>query len=121
MLLQAYISQLKLEGLSLTSDMVFVTQSAGRLLRAIFEIVLKRGWAQLTDKALNLCKMVNRRMWGSQTPLRQFTGIPRDLLQRVEKKELPWERYYDLSSQEIGELIRCGVMQQYGSKIRMIV
>jgi pre-mRNA-splicing helicase BRR2 len=32
-LLQAYIRQLKLEGLSLTSDMVFVTQSAGRLLR----------------------------------------------------------------------------------------
>ncbi|KAL0862268.1 hypothetical protein Bca101_041386 [Brassica carinata] len=30
-LLQAYISQLKLEGLSLTSDMVHITQSAGRL------------------------------------------------------------------------------------------
>ncbi|XXG84547.1 hypothetical protein AAC387_Pa10g2048 [Persea americana] len=37
-LLQAYISQLKLEGLSLTSDMVFITQSAGHLLRAPFEI-----------------------------------------------------------------------------------
>ncbi|KAK9919282.1 hypothetical protein M0R45_027889 [Rubus argutus] len=52
-LLQAYISQLKLEGLSLASDMVYVTQSAGRLLRALFEIVLKRGWAQLAEKALN--------------------------------------------------------------------
>ncbi len=27
--LQAYISQLKLEGLALTSDMVYVTQSGG--------------------------------------------------------------------------------------------
>lgn len=44
------------------SDMVFITQSAGRLIRAIFEIVLHRGWAQLTDKALALCKMVNKRM-----------------------------------------------------------
>lgn len=35
-LLQAYISHLKLEGFSLTSDMVFITQNAGRLLRAIF-------------------------------------------------------------------------------------
>ncbi|KAJ8623433.1 hypothetical protein MRB53_031962 [Persea americana] len=62
-LLQAYISQLKLEGLSLTSDMVFITQSAGRLLRAPFEIVLKKGWPQLAEKALNLCKMINKHMW----------------------------------------------------------
>eukprot|EP00271_Cylindrocystis_brebissonii_P012705 TRINITY_DN317_c0_g1_i1.p1 TRINITY_DN317_c0_g1~~TRINITY_DN317_c0_g1_i1.p1 ORF type:complete len:2233 (-),score=420.67 TRINITY_DN317_c0_g1_i1:1930-8628(-) len=105
-LLQAYISQLKLEGLSLASDMVFVTQNAGRLMRALFEIVLKRGWAQLAEKALGLCKMVSRRMWASQTPLRQFKGIPNDILSKVEKKDLAWERYYDLSSQELGELVR---------------
>ncbi|CBI36671.3 unnamed protein product, partial [Vitis vinifera] len=105
-LLQAYISQLKLEGLSLTSDMVFITQSAGRLVRALFEIVLKRGWAQLTEKALNLCKMVNKRMWSVQTPLRQFNAIPNEILMKLEKKDLAWERYYDLSSQELGELIR---------------
>lgn len=64
--LQAYISQLKLEGLALGSDMVYVTQSAGRLMRCLFEICLRRGWAGLTDKALALCKMVTRRMWGSQ-------------------------------------------------------
>ncbi|ESW21254.1 hypothetical protein PHAVU_005G055300 [Phaseolus vulgaris] len=109
-LLQAYISQLKLEGLSLTSDMVFITQSAGRLLRALFEIVLKRGWAQLAEKALNLCKMVTKRMWSVQTPLRQFNGISSDLLTKLEKKDLAWERYYDLSSQEIGELIRAPKM-----------
>lgn len=55
---QAYISNLKLEGLALSSDMVYVTQSAGRLMRCLFEICLKRGWAGLTDKALNLCKEV---------------------------------------------------------------
>ena len=32
-------------------------------MRAIFEIVLHRGWAQLTDRALNLCKMIDRRMY----------------------------------------------------------
>ncbi|KAK8661996.1 hypothetical protein V6N13_091584 [Hibiscus sabdariffa] len=105
-LLQAYISQLKLEGLSLTSDMVYITQSAGRLIRALFEIVLKRGWAQLAEKALHLCKMVTKRMWNVQTPLRQFNGIPNEILMKLEKKDLAWDRYYDLSSQEIGELIR---------------
>lgn len=29
-----------------------------------------------------------------------------ELLSRVEKKDLAWERYYDLSSQELGELVR---------------
>ncbi|KAL7117148.1 hypothetical protein ACP275_03G053900 [Erythranthe tilingii] len=105
-LLQAYISQLKLEGLSLTSDMVYITQSAGRLMRALFEIVLKRGWAQLAEKALKLCKMIGRRMWSVQTPLRQFHGSPNEILMKIEKKDLAWERYYDLTSQEIGELIR---------------
>ncbi|CAH8318639.1 unnamed protein product [Eruca vesicaria subsp. sativa] len=104
-LLQAYISQLKLEGLSLTSDMVYITQSAGRLVRALYEIILKRGWAQLAEKALNLSKMVGKRMWSVQTPLRQFHGIPNEILMKLEKKDLVWERYYDLSSQELGELI----------------
>ena len=42
----------------------------------------------------------------AQTPLRQFKGIPKEVLERIEKKELAWERYYDLSAQELGELIR---------------
>ncbi len=65
-LAQAYISRLKLEGLALSSDMQYVRDSAGRLMRCLFEICLKRGWAALTDKSLALCKMVTRRMWGSQ-------------------------------------------------------
>lgn len=44
-------------------------QSAGRLMRAIFEIVLSRGWAQLTDKTMNLCKMIDKRMWVSHSLL----------------------------------------------------
>lgn len=105
-LLQAYISQLKLDGFALMSDMVYVTQSASRLLRAIFEIVLHRGWAQLADKALSLCKMIDRRMWQSMSPLRQFRKMPEEIVKKIEKKNFPWERLYDLEPNEIGELIR---------------
>lgn len=38
--------------------------------------------------------------------MRQFKGIPTEVLGRMEKKDLAWERYYDLSAQELGELIR---------------
>lgn len=105
-LLQSYISQLQLEGFALMSDMVYVTQSASRLMRAIFEIVLHRGWAQLADKTLTLCKMVDRRMWQSMSPLRQFKKMPEEIVKKIEKKNFPWERLYDLEPNEIGELIR---------------
>jgi pre-mRNA-splicing helicase BRR2 len=105
-LLQAYISQLKLDGFALVSDMVYVSQSAGRLLRAIFEISLCRGWAQLTDRTLSLCKNIDKKMWLSMTPLRQFKKLSEDVLKRIEKKDFPWERYYDLNHNEIGELVR---------------
>ncbi|CAG8581624.1 7898_t:CDS:2 [Paraglomus occultum] len=104
-LLQAYISKLSLEGFALVSDMVYVTQSANRILRAMFEICLRRGWAQLSRRALDLCKMVDKRMWLSMTPLRQFRQLPLDLIKRIEKKDFPWERYFDLNPQEIGEFI----------------
>jgi len=47
-LLQCYISKYRLDGYDLNSDMVYVTQSAGRLLRALFEISLQRKHAQVT-------------------------------------------------------------------------
>jgi pre-mRNA-splicing helicase BRR2 len=104
-LLQSYISQLKLEGFALMSDMVFVTQSAARILRAIFEVCLKRGWAQLARKALDLCKMVDKRQWLSMNPLRQFPSFPADLIRKLERKDIPWDRYQDLTAQELGELV----------------
>jgi hypothetical protein len=45
-------------------------------MRAIFEICLKRGWATVAGKALQLCKMIDHRMWGCQSPLRQFKTLP---------------------------------------------
>eukprot|EP00983_Pelagomonas_calceolata_P114782 1160128-Pelagomonas_calceolata.AAC.2 len=62
--------------------------------------------------------MVNHRQWGSQNPLRQFRGLPNgpvakvfqpfrplghagiiEILTKLEKRDIPWERYYDMSSQ----------------------
>ena len=105
-LLQAYISQLKLDGFALMSDMVYITQSAGRLMRAIFEMVLLRQWAQLVDKTMSISKMIDKRMWQSMCPLRQFKKIPEDIIRKIEKKNISWDRFYDLDAHEIGELVR---------------
>lgn len=104
-LLQAYISRLKLEGLALMADLVYVTQSAGRVLRAIFEICLKKGWSSVAKTALDLCKMAEKRMWPTMTPLRQFPTCPRDIIQKAEKIDVPWSAYFDLDPPRMGELL----------------
>jgi pre-mRNA-splicing helicase BRR2 len=87
--------------------MAFVQQSACRLMRAIFEIALKRGWAALSSKVLTLCKMVERRTWGSQSPLRQFGNIPEVIIRKLEKNsDILWERYFDLKPQDLGEMVK---------------
>ncbi|PKI82775.1 Brr2p [Malassezia vespertilionis] len=104
-LLQSWISQLALDGYALAADMVYVTQSAGRILRALVEICIVRGYAKVARLALDLAKMVEQRQWSSMTPLRQFKGVPADLIRRLERKEFPWSRMRDLEPNEIGELI----------------
>jgi len=105
-LLQAYISNLSLEGFALVADMTFVRQSAARLCRALFEVALRRGWAAAAEKALTLCKMVERRLWQSQCPLRQFKGVPETIARKLEKKEISWDRYYDLKPGDLAELVK---------------
>jgi pre-mRNA-splicing helicase BRR2 len=104
-LLQAYISRLKLEGLALMADMVYVTQSAGRILRAVFEIALRKGWASVAKTALDLCKMAEKRMWPTMSPLRQFPTCSKDIIQKAERIDVSWSSYFDLDPPRMGELL----------------
>jgi pre-mRNA-splicing helicase BRR2 len=106
-LLQAYISRLKLDGFALLADMTYIQQSACRLMRALFEVAQKKGWAALTTRVLSLCQMVERRSWGSQSPMRQFGAIPEIIVRKLEKNsDVGWERYYDLKPADLGEMVK---------------
>lgn len=106
-LLQCYISKLKLDGYTLMADMVYISQSAARIMRALFEICLRRGWCALSLISLNFYKMIIHRMWSVMSPLRQFNRLPEDLILKLEKKEgLTWDLYYDLTVQQITELLK---------------
>lgn len=117
-LLQSFISRLKLEGLALMADLVYVTQSAGRILRAIFEICLKKGWSSVAKTALDLCKMAEKRMWPTMSPLRQFPSCPKDVIQKSEKIDVPWTSYFDLDPPRMGELLG---MQKQGKSVCNLV
>ncbi|KAK3330391.1 Sec63 Brl domain-containing protein [Apodospora peruviana] len=104
-LLQAYISRLRLDGLALMADMVYVTQSAGRILRAIFEITMNKGWASVAKLALNMCKMAEKRMWPTMSPLRQFPTCPVEIVKKTERIDVPFSSYFDLDPPRMGELL----------------
>eukprot|EP01083_Nonionella_stella_P208232 755841_1 len=111
-LLQAYISRLKLDGFALKSDMCYVQQSAQRLMRALFEISLKRKWAYVAYRCLTICKMILNKQWSIESPLRQFginnphNKLTYSIINRIEKCQFSFDRFLYLSPAEIGELIR---------------
>ncbi|KAH0476631.1 MAG: uncharacterized protein KVP18_003020 [Porospora cf. gigantea A] len=109
-LLQAYISRMSLEGYAINSDLVYVRQSAGRIMRALFEICLKRGWASAASRCLKFCKMIDHRVWSCMCPLRQLKVLPDLTLKRLESRDISWRRFYDLTPSALGELVRDAAM-----------
>lgn len=105
-LLQSYISRLKLEGFALIADMAFIQQSAARIMRALFEMALRRKWSGLSKLALSFANMVASRIWNSQSPLRQFKNVPEVVARKLERKsDIEWSRYFDLTASDLGELV----------------
>lgn len=75
-LLQAYISRARVDSFSLTADLSYISQSAGRIFRALFELCLRRGWCSMADTLLAYCIAVERRLWPHASPLRQACDPP---------------------------------------------
>ncbi|CAL8100461.1 unnamed protein product [Calicophoron daubneyi] len=105
-LLQGYISRRSPSCHSLASDMYYIQQNAGRLVRYLFEISLRQGWSQCSSTALHLARMIERRQWDEQTPLWQFSeasSVP--LLQRVDELTLSIDRIRETDVNELAHLL----------------
>uniref|UniRef100_A0A3Q3K309 Activating signal cointegrator 1 complex subunit 3 n=1 Tax=Monopterus albus TaxID=43700 RepID=A0A3Q3K309_MONAL len=74
-LLQTYISRGEVDSFSLISDLSYVAQNAARIIRALFEIALRKRWPAMTYRLLTLCKVIDKRLWGFAHPLRQKDEI----------------------------------------------
>lgn len=72
-------------------------------MRALFEIALRKRWPAMTYRLLNLCKVIDKRLWGWAHPLRQFTTLPPTVLSRLEEKNLTVDKLKDMRKDEIGE------------------
>ncbi|KAL9968716.1 hypothetical protein ACROYT_G020835 [Oculina patagonica] len=105
-LLQTFISKGFVDSFSLVSDLGYVAQNAARLMRGLFEIALHRGWPTMAYRLLGLCKMLDKRLWGFQNPLRQFTILKQETLVKLEGKNATVDRLRDMTADEIGHMIK---------------
>lgn len=81
----------------------FILQNAARIVRALFEIALRKRWPAMTYKLLNLSKVIDKRLWGWASPLRQFSILPPHILTRLEEKNLSVDKLKDMRKDEIGK------------------
>ncbi len=106
LLIQSFISRYRLDGFSLVSDMAYVSQNVGRIARALFEIVLKRGWPLMSGRLLNVCKTIEKRLWHFQSPMRQFEmQLQFDILNKIEDKKLTLDKLRELDAKDLGILL----------------
>ncbi|VDP20099.1 unnamed protein product [Schistosoma margrebowiei] len=104
-LLQGYISRHNPSCHSLSSDMNFVQQNAGRLVRYLFEISLRQGWSQCATITLTLARMFEQRLWNDQSPLWQFVENGKQrLIQRVEELQFSIDRIRETDVNELAYL-----------------
>ncbi|KAL2493038.1 U5 small nuclear ribonucleoprotein helicase [Abeliophyllum distichum] len=117
-LIQLYISRGSIDSFSLVSDAAYVSASLARIMRALFEICLGRGWSEMSSFMLEYCKAVDRQIWPHQHPLRQFDkDISADILRKLEERRVDLDHLYEMQEKDIGALIRYApagrVIKQY--------
>ncbi|XP_057950653.1 DExH-box ATP-dependent RNA helicase DExH14 isoform X2 [Malania oleifera] len=106
-LIQLYISRGSIDSFSLVSDAAYISASLARIMRALFEICLHRGWCEMSSFLLDYCKAVDRQIWPHQHPLRQFDkDISAEILRKLEDRGADLDRLQEMQEKDIGALIR---------------
>lgn len=108
-LLQAFISGAPLRSFTLISDTGYITQSAGRISRALFEICLRKGWSSLAERLLTVCKSIDKKVWWMASPLRQFNhvwNLQPDVVKKLEDCGQNLDQLADMGADELGALVR---------------
>jgi len=110
-LLQAHISRSRLDTFSLVSDAAYVAQNGARLLRALFELAVRRGWPTLAERVMRFALSLDHRVWHFQHPLRQLGHryCSDDMAYRLERAGRATstiEALRELSTGELASLLR---------------
>jgi antiviral helicase SLH1 len=117
LLLQAFISKLYIDDFALVSDSGYVSQNAGRIMRAVFETSLSKCWASTAAAALGLTKSIERRLWPFDHPLAQ-SGLRSDMIHQLSQwaDEVEIRDLAAMSKEELAKL--CKINDRHADAIR---
>ncbi|KAG8747501.1 hypothetical protein FRC10_000637 [Ceratobasidium sp. 414] len=106
-LLQAYVSRGTVQDFALVSDMAYVAQNGGRIIRALLEIAITRKYASTAASLAQMSLAVEKRMWPFVNPMEQFTDLHRDVLHNLSRwaDDLTPIELAQHDAKELGELI----------------
>eukprot|EP01013_Petalomonas_cantuscygni_P032652 TRINITY_DN5927_c0_g1_i1.p1 TRINITY_DN5927_c0_g1~~TRINITY_DN5927_c0_g1_i1.p1 ORF type:complete len:2313 (-),score=404.58 TRINITY_DN5927_c0_g1_i1:3397-10335(-) len=104
---------------SMKCELNYVAKQAPRLVAALFQVALYRGMRTRAILFHQLALAVEKEMWPTQHPLRQFPRgeLPTFILDRLEAAKCTVQRILDLDASEVGNVVRSGV---YGRTIRTL-
>lgn len=88
---------------NLIQVLLSILQNAGRIVRGLFDIAVKKGHPVLTKRLLDLSKCVEHRMWNDESPLCQFSILKFDTLRKLKEQKLTIDKMQDMTASEIGE------------------
>ena len=80
-----------------------MSQNATRIVRGLFEVALRKGWPLMAGRLLQLSKIIEKRLWGFENPLRQFTNLPVEILNKIEAKKLTLDMLRETDATELGQ------------------
>ncbi|TFK29365.1 activating signal cointegrator 1 complex subunit 3 [Coprinopsis marcescibilis] len=112
-LLQSYISRINtINESALISDMAYVAQNSGRIIRALLEISISKKWANVTLTMVGMSKAVEKRMWPYEHPLEQ-SQLKLETLGALRRwaDEVPVEELVETDPEALGKLIHLNEFQ----------
>lgn len=118
-LLQSHISRARIEDFALGSDSKYVAENASRVCRAVFEIALNRGWGNLSQVLLTMCKAIEKRMWPFNHPFHQF-DLTLPVLKNLDEK-LPSSSIESLREMQVAEIGNLVHNQKMGGTISRLL
>ena len=59
----------------------------------------------MAGRLLKLSKVVDKRLWDWEHPLRQFAFLPAEVLNKIEERGLSVDRLRDMDSKDIGKCL----------------